>query len=212
MRLRPGRSRPQRLPAGTCATTADQIADVVALLDAVELQEPLVVVAHSIGALTAVGLVDEAPERVAGVVLVDPLSPGLSAVQRAALPAKQPDEAATIKEERRFLFGFLEDPAQNGEHLLLFENDEHVARLLDQPGPVFGDLPVVVLQAPRLPPFEGLPRSYYNAVVTAVDDGAEQFAAESTRGRLVHVDHTGHNIQDDQPEVVMDAIREVMAG
>ena len=144
-------------PLEPARTTADQIADVVALLDAVELQEPLVVVAHSIGALTAVGLVDEAPERVAGVVLVDPLSPGLSAVQRAALPAKQPDEAATIKEERRFLFGFLEDPAQNGEHLLLFENDEHVARLLDQPGPVFGDLPVVVLQAPRLPPFEGLP-------------------------------------------------------
>ena len=199
-------------PLEPARTTEDQVADLLALLDAVELQEPLVVVAHSIGSLTAVGLVDEAPDRVAGVVLVDPLSPGLSTVQRSALPAKQPHESATVKEERRFLFGFLEDPAQNGEHLRLFENDEYVARLLDKPGPVFGDLPVVVLQAPRLPPFEGLPRSYYDAVVTAVDEGAEQFAAESTHGRLIHVDHTGHNIQDDQPEVVMDAIREVIAG
>ena len=42
--------------------------------------------------------------------------------------------------------------------------------------------------------------------------GFRELAAESTRGTLIEVEDTGHNIQDDQPEVVMDAIRDVMAG
>ena len=42
--------------------------------------------------------------------------------------------------------------------------------------------------------------------------GHQELAAESTRGTLIEVEDTGHNIQDDQPEVVMDAIRDVMAG
>ena len=39
-----------------------------------------------------------------------------------------------------------------------------------------------------------------------------ELAAESTRGTLIEVEDTGHNIHDDQPEIVMDAIRDVMAG
>jgi pimeloyl-ACP methyl ester carboxylesterase len=45
-----------------------------------------------------------------------------------------------------------------------------------------------------------------------MSDGYREFAAESTRGTLIEVEDTGHNIHDDQPEVVMDAIRDVMAG
>ena len=193
-------------------TTEDQVTDLVALLDAADLQEPVVLVAHSLGSLPAVGLVDRAPERVAGVVLVDPWSPRVSAAQRAALPPKKPDESPEVAEERRFLTDFLFDPAQNPEHLLLAASDEEVARLLDEPGPIFGDLPVVVLRAPPLPHLPGLPRGYHEATLAAMSDGYQEFAAESTRGTLIEVEDTGHNIQDDQPEVVMDAIRDVMAG
>ncbi len=190
----------------------DQVTDLVMLLDAADLQEPVVLAAHSLGSLPAVGLVDRAPERVAGVVLVDPWSPRVSVVQRAALPPETPDESPEVAEERRFLTGFLFDPAQNPEHLLLAASDEEVARLLDEPGPIFGDLPVVVLRAPPLPYLPGLPRSYHEATLAAISDGHREFAAESTRGTLIEVEDTGHNIQDDQPGVVMDAVRDVMAG
>ena len=193
-------------------TTEDQVADLVALLDAADLQEPVVLVAHSFGSHPVVGLVDRAPERVAGVVLVDPTSPRVSAVQRAALPPKKPDESPNVAEERRFLNDFLFDPAQNQEHLLLAACEKEVGRLLDEPGPVFGDLPVVVLRAPPLPPLRGLPRSYEKATRAAISEGHREFAAESTRGTLIEVEDTGHNIHDDQPEVVMDAIHDVMAG
>ena len=193
-------------------TTEDQVTDLVMLLDAADLQEPVVLVAHSLGSLPAVGLVHRAPERVAGVVLVDPWSPRVSAAQRAALPPKKPDESPELAEERRFLNDFLFDPAQNPEHLHLAASDQEVARLLDEPGPIFGDLPVVVLRAPPLPPLPGLPRSYHAATLATISDGHREFAAESTRGTLIEVEDSGHNIQDDQPEVVMDAIRDVMAG
>ena len=193
-------------------TTKDQVTDLVALLDAADLQEPLVLVAHSLGSHPAVGLVAHAHERVAGVVLVDPLPPRVSAAQRAALPPQKPDETPEVAEERRFLTEVLFDPAQNPEHLLLAASDEEVSKLLDEPGPIFGSLPTVVLRRPPLPPLPGLPDSYHAATKAAFDEGFNELAAESTRGTLIEVEHTGHNIQDDQPEVVMKAIRDVMTG
>ena len=189
-------------------TTEDQVTDLVALLDAADLQEPVVLAAHSLGSLPAVGLVDRAPERVAGVVLVDPWSPRVSAALRAALPPEKADESPEVAEERRFLTDLF-DPAQNPEHLHVAASDEQVARLLDEPGPIFGDLPVVVLRAPPLPYLPGLPRDYHEATLAAITAGHKEFAAESTRGTLIEVEDTGHNIQDDQPGVVLDAIREV---
>jgi pimeloyl-ACP methyl ester carboxylesterase len=193
-------------------TMQDQVTDLVLLLDAADLQEPVVLAAHSLGSLPAVGLVDRAPERVAGVVLIDPWLPRVQAAQRAALPPKKPDEPPELTEERRFLNDYLFDPAQNPEHLLLASSDEEVVRLLDEPGPVFGDIPVVVLRAPPLPPKPWLPRGYRPATLTAMSEGYRELAAESTRGTLIKVEDTGHDIHYDQPEVVMDAIRDVMAG
>lgn len=193
-------------------TTENQVTDLVALLDAAGLQEPVVLAAHSLGSHPAVGLVARAPERVAAVVLIDPLPPRVGAAQRAALPPASPDDSPEAAEERRFLTEVLFDPAQNPEHLLLAASDDEVAMLLDEPGPIFGDLPVVVLRSPPRPYPPGLPREYHEATLAAFDDGFRELAAESTRGTLIEVEDSGHNIHDDQPEVVMDAIRDVMAG
>ncbi len=94
-------------------TTKDQVADLVTLLDGADLTEPLVLVAHSLGSLPAIGLASHEPERVAG--------------------------AGSI-------------------------------------------------------------------------GGNKELAAESADGRVVEVEDTGHNIHEDQPEVVRDAIRDVLAG
>ena len=199
-------------PPEASRTTDDQVTELVALLDAVEVQEPGVLAAHSLGSHPAVGLVARAPDRVAGVVLIDPLPPRVGAAQRAALPPEAPDESRELTEERRFLTEVLFDPAQNPEHLLLNASDDEVARLLDEPGQIFGDLPTVVLRGPSLPRLAGAPSGYHAATEAAFDAGFRELAAESTRGTLIEVEDTGHNIQDDQPEVVMDAIRDVMAG
>jgi pimeloyl-ACP methyl ester carboxylesterase len=129
-------------------TTIDQVDDAVSLLDAADLKQPVVLVAHSLGSLPAIALVARASERVAGLVLIDPWPPRMSAAQRSALPPPEPNESPRLAEERVFLSDFLFDPGQNAERLLLSECDAEVARLLDEPGPLFGDLPVTVLKAP----------------------------------------------------------------
>ena len=136
----------------------------------------------------------------------------MPAAQRAALPPKKPGEISELAEVRQFVTDVMYDPSQNREHLLLAANAEHALRLFDRSGPLFGNLPVVVLQAPRLPYIPGLPRRFHEATVESIDEGVEEFAAESTRGTLIRVKDTGHNIQEDRPEVVMDAILEVLAG
>ncbi|HYI50730.1 MAG TPA: alpha/beta hydrolase [Microbacterium sp.] len=194
-------------------TTQDQVADLVALLDGADVQEPIVLAAHSMGSLPAVGFVARAPERVAGVVLIDPWSPRVSGVLRAALPPEQPDESPALAEERWFLNEMPFDPAQNPEHVLVSASDEEVIALLDESGPIFGDLPVIVLRSPPLPsPPPGLPEGHHVATVAALAAGYQEFADESTRGTVIEVQETGHNIHEDQPQVVMDAIRDVVAG
>ena len=199
-------------PPTDSVSMKDQVSDLVKLLDAADLQEPVVLVAHSLGSLPVVGLADRAPERVAGVVLIDPWGPRVSALQRDALPPKKADESPELAEERTFVTGYVYDPNQNPEHLHIAASDEETVKLFDEPGPIFGDVPVVVLRAPPLPPVAGLPTSYERLTVSAMSDGYREFADESTRGTLIEVEDTGHNIHDDQPEVVMDAIRDVLAG
>ena len=69
-----------------------------------------------------------------------------------------------------------------------------------------------MLQAPFPARPPGLPEDYDAVARTSWVDANEEFAAESTRGTVVEVEDTGHDIHVDQPEVVMDAIREVMDG
>lgn len=202
------------VPPEDVRTTTDQVDDLVALLDGAEaeLNEPLVVVAHSLGSLPAIGLVDRAPERVAGVVLVDPWQPRVGETLLAALPPEKSGESQALAQERLFLDGFRNDPTQNGEHLLVSACDDEAIAQLDRPGPLFGDRPVVVLQAPFPPRPPGLPRSYDEAARAAWTTGNEELSSESTNGAVIKVEDTGHDIHVDQPGAVVDAILDVLAG
>ena len=86
-------------------------------------------------------------------------------------------------------------------------------RCWTRPGRSSGSARSWFSQAPRRKdPLPGLPRRYHEAFEAAIVAGNEEFAAESTRGRLINVEDTSHYIQDDQPEVVEHAILDVLAG
>lgn len=201
-----------QVPPEDRRTTKDQVADLVALLDGTDLNEPLVLVAHSLGSLPAIGLASQAPERVAGVVFIDPWTPRTRTSLLAALPPEKPHESAALMEERQFLTEFPTDPTQNSEHLLVAASDQEVIEQLDEPGLLFGEAPVIVLQAPLPPRPAGIPLSYHKAADAAVIGGNKELAAESADGSVIEVEDTGHNIHEDQPQVVMDAILDVLAG
>jgi len=91
-----GRSRPSSGPFGM----DEQVADLVALLDAVESPRPVVIVGHSYGGNVALALADRHPGLVAGVVTYEsPLSwmdwwPNGSSGAAAVAWRHDPEEAA----------------------------------------------------------------------------------------------------------------------
>lgn len=70
----PGHGRSQHRPAGTYYHYVDWVADVSALIDALDL-ERVVLVGHSMGAGVATLLAGARPDRFAGIVLLDGLGP-----------------------------------------------------------------------------------------------------------------------------------------
>lgn len=63
-------------PAGTPPTLQSSVDDIAALIDNACLEPPVVLVAHSLGGMQALLFAFEKPERLAGMVLVDPSYPG----------------------------------------------------------------------------------------------------------------------------------------
>ena len=75
--------------------------------------------------------------------------------------------------------------------------------------PNLGDLPLTVLYAdPTFPP--DLADEVREALVQETIAFQKEFAACSTQSRLQHVPNSSHNIQIEQPQVVIEAIREMV--
>lgn len=63
-------------PARRPSTVQSAVDDMVALIDEADLGSPIVLVAHSLGGMQALLFALEKPQRLAGLVLVDPSYPG----------------------------------------------------------------------------------------------------------------------------------------
>lgn len=153
--------------------------DLAALLSALRLAPPFVLVGHSLGALYVQAFARTHPTETAGVVLVDgasPLEPPgifVSTIPPAPGTAEAAEEAGVAPSQAALLAG-----------------------------PPFPDVPLVVIAATDhadTPERETLWR-----------DVQRRTAALSPQGRLVIAEGSGHAVQDDQPETVVDAVVAVL--
>jgi pimeloyl-ACP methyl ester carboxylesterase len=203
-----GQSEP---PAEASRTAADQVADLHALLDAADLRGPFVFGSHSNGANIAILFVKAFPDEVVGLLFVDPQNPRVDGRFLKALPARGADEPATVAEFRDALETFNDDPSLNPEHLHLWPSFEEAAAALDAPGPLFADRPVVVLSAEATPGSQlGLPPKLAKTIDEIWAAGQQELADESTAGSLEKVSGAGHEIQNDQPSAVINALERIL--
>jgi pimeloyl-ACP methyl ester carboxylesterase len=201
----PSRSDPVSQPA----TAQDAVTDLHALLSAAEEPGPYVLVGHSYGGLVVRLYAMTYPQEVSGLVLVDALSEELQAgmtPEQWALwkPLNEPtqEELAEYKDIER------QDPEGS------FEEVRAAAPLRP--------LPLVVLSADRpwgpqisslvasgaLPP--DTPRDF-GYVLDAAQKPAQEDLAKLVPG-AEHITQTnsGHYIHNEQPQLVIDAIRQVV--
>jgi pimeloyl-ACP methyl ester carboxylesterase len=203
---KPSRSDPVPQPT----TAGDAVADLHALLSAAGEAGPYVLVGHSYGGLVVRLYASTYPEGVSGLVLVDALTEGLR-------DAETPEQW-TI--QRKLMEGDIR------ESLVLYpaleRNDPD--RSFDQvrAGLQLRPLPLIVLSAdrpwgPQIPSMiaEGKLPADVPADFGYVTDAAQKEAQEKL-AQLVpnskHITNTnsGHEIQKERPQLVINSIREVV--
>ena len=203
---RAGRGKSDPVPTTTPRTCADMLADLRALLRNAGILAPYVLVGNSIGGMNARLYAYRHPEEVAGLVLVDGSHQDQFTRMGEALPEPDPDSPDSHQGFYRFWAGGgWRNPANNPENVDFVGSREQLRAIRS-----LGDLPVVVLvseaflhEAPTR--LEAGPRLH-----EIWQDLQRGLANLSSNGSYSVVESSGHFIQRDRPEAVVDAIRRVL--
>ncbi len=200
------------LPPTPRRTTKNIVADLEAWLGHAQIDGPFVLVGHSLAVWPLSVYAAAHPEDVAGVVLVDPRGPHVSAQWLAALPPPSANEPEAVRLNREDLTVFEHDPSMNSEHLDIARSAAEASAVLDAPGPLFGRVPLLVLGAAETHQLWGdLPPKLAEAFDGIWSQEQKALAEESTNGTFEAVADSGHEIQTDQPQAVVEAVESVLA-
>ncbi|MDH3399188.1 MAG: alpha/beta hydrolase, partial [Acidimicrobiia bacterium] len=178
----------------------DAVDDLSAVLAAAEVPGPYVLVGHSAGGFVVRLFADQHPGEVVGMVLVDSTHEDQTARLRAEVSPKTWSEVSGF-------FG-----SDNSENMDLEASSAQAAAAGD-----LGDMPLVVLEAgqeePEAPP-PGISQAAadeVNAVLRSLGPELQLDLAElSTNGTHILVRGSGHFIQLDRPDAVIDAINSIL--
>jgi pimeloyl-ACP methyl ester carboxylesterase len=202
---RAGRGQSEPAPS-TPRTCADMVADLRALLHNAGIPAPYVLVGNSLGGMNARLYAHRYPEEVAGLVLVDGSHQDQFTRLGEALPEPQPDSPDSHKGFYRFWAGEgWRDPANNPENVDFVGSREQLRAIRS-----LGDLPVVVL-ASGVFLRETPTRLQAGPRLHEMWQDLQYDLASLSSNSVYRVDEdSGHFIQWDRPEVVVDAIRWVL--
>jgi pimeloyl-ACP methyl ester carboxylesterase len=186
-------------------TTDEIVEDLRLLLDTVAIEPPVVLVGHSIGGLDLRLHAGRYPDEVAGLLFVDPASPDLDRLWLAVLPPEQRNENELLARLRAQLEAGAPPPGAVAERYDIAASAADVLAV-----DTFGDIPTIVLSA-GIGPFADYPGPIGDALDQVWLDAHESIAALSTDSRVEVVEGARHSIQGTHPEVVAEAIEELVA-
>ena len=203
---KPSRSDPVRQPT----TAGEAVADLHALLSGAGEAGPYVLVGHSYGGLVARLYASTYPEDVSGLVLVDALTEGLR-------DAETPEQWAI---QRKLMEGDIR------ESLVLYpaleRNDPDRSFEQIRAAPPLRPLPLVVLSAdrawgPQVPSMiaagvlpADVPPDFGYVTDAAQKQAQERLATLVPNAKHISKTNSGHEIHKEQPQLVIDSIREVV--
>jgi pimeloyl-ACP methyl ester carboxylesterase len=203
---RAGRGKSDPAPTTTPRTCADMVADLRALLHNAGIPPPYVLVGNSLGGMNARLYAYQYPEEVAGLVLVDGSHQDQFARIGGALPEPGPDSPDSHKGFYQFWAGGgWRDPASTPDNVDFVTSLEQLKDIGS-----LGDLSMVVLASEAF--LQGAPtRPEAGPKLHEIwQDLQRDLANLSSNSVYSVVESSGHFIQRDRPEVVVDVIRRVL--
>ena len=200
---RPGGPASRSDPAPIPRTARDFVADLHALLRTAHVPGPYVLAGHSNSGLFSQLYASTHPRQVAGLVLIDAVHPAYHKRQLALLkPLLPPEVWEAIRREAMTPPHRLADP--QGVDIWTSERQTRVALRRSPLRP----MPLVVLAHGRVDPS---PPGWPGEEVERLWQQLQRELAQLVPGgKLVIATQSGHDIQDEQPELVLDAIRDVV--
>ena len=194
-------------PAPRPRTTRDAAGDLAALLGAIALPAPYVIVAHSFGGLIARLHAWAHPHEVAGMVLLDTPHPKLPLRELQNTPAPTPGEPAALTAFRANARAEWSNPAHNAEGF-----DWAASARQFPPGEHYGTMPLVVITAGIDEWDEGFPPEVARAQEAAWMRAQQEMLLLSMASRQIIAAESKHSIQDCQPDLVVAVVRELVEG
>jgi pimeloyl-ACP methyl ester carboxylesterase len=201
-------SRSDPIPQPTTAGTA--VADLHALLTAAGEAGPYVLVAHSYGGLIGRLYASTYPDDVSGLVLVDALSEGLK-------DAETPEQWAI---QRKLIEGDVRDGVAQYPALETIDVDRSFDQM--RAASPLRQLPLIVLSAdrswgPQVPSMiaagtlpADVPPDFGYVTDAAQKQAQEKLAHLVPNAKHITNTNSGHEIHKQQPQLVIDAIRQVV--
>jgi pimeloyl-ACP methyl ester carboxylesterase len=180
-------------------TFETEAADLHTLLQQAGEPGPYVVVGHSFGGAEAVTFASMFPTEVRGLLLLDASPPAWN-TSICAVPDDGSDTAGVFAA----LCAEQSSPANNAEHLDGPAAFAEVATINSLSG-----FPMIVATADHHS-YPGLAASEEARLNHVWNDGQAHWVSLASSAQLITVDRTGHNIQVDRPDVVLDKIQELL--
>lgn len=180
--------------------------DLHTLLTKADIAPPYILVGHSFGGLLIRRYAFDFPDEVSGMIFVDALHEDWWQDALALLPPASPDDPARLASFRLYLTDGWRDPSSNFEAMDI----PAVVEQLHETGG-FGDMPITVLTAGKFTVLNpGLPPELESALANLFVEQQARLAALSTNGRQIVIPDTGHNMPRENPQAIVDAIREMI--
>jgi pimeloyl-ACP methyl ester carboxylesterase len=184
--------------------TSQKIAEQLhTLLANAKVEGPYIVVGHSLGGMNMLVFADRFRGEVAGAVLVDSAHPDQRERLLAILPTPAPDEPAGLRRLREDL------PLANPRDPRFPEPmdwDSTLAQVRAVKSLSSIPLSVLVAADPKKTKFKGIPNEMAASLDKVWLDLQKEHAALSSDSQLILAEHSGHFIQNDEPQLVIDAI------
>jgi len=188
--------------APTPRTTLDAVNDLHALIHNARIGTPVLLVGQSAGGLNVRLYANHFPKEVAGIVLIDSSHPDQSLRFKAALPPESPGEWWELPGLRNG-----PSPSFSSEGLDFAASYAQVRAASS-----LGEIPLIVLtRDPNWPGDPGTPVELQPVLRDVWQELQRDLLKLSKNSRQIVAVGSGHAIQFDNPQLVVDSIFEVMS-